>query len=207
MPKILQIHSAMFWLIMPHSRLELKSIQQGIFLRGIDNKTIRWREISICLCLPEHDTLVKSTTKIFSNFVAFSENPNFTMHFLKILLAKNWAPLKNPSMYAVASTEHDALAKSTTKFLFKFCGLLRKPKLYPIYDTKSWWKYKEKSWEPFLIYQLTTTANAEWMSELGWHPAHDFLHTFIMTWYHKWGVEKRLHLCPPLFRAHLWWSK
>ena len=26
----------------------------------------------------EHDALVKSTTKIFSNFVAFSENPNFT---------------------------------------------------------------------------------------------------------------------------------
>ena len=25
----------------------------------------------------EHDTLVKSTTKIFSNFVAFSKNPNF----------------------------------------------------------------------------------------------------------------------------------
>ena len=27
----------------------------------------------------EHDALVKSKTKIFSNFVAFSENPNFTM--------------------------------------------------------------------------------------------------------------------------------
>ena len=26
----------------------------------------------------EQDALVKSTTKIFSNFVAFSENPNFT---------------------------------------------------------------------------------------------------------------------------------
>ena len=26
----------------------------------------------------EHDAFVKSTTKIFSNFVAFSENPNFT---------------------------------------------------------------------------------------------------------------------------------
>ena len=26
----------------------------------------------------EHDALVKSSTKIFSNFVAFSENPNFT---------------------------------------------------------------------------------------------------------------------------------
>ena len=26
----------------------------------------------------EHDALVKSTTKIFSNFVAFSEKPNFT---------------------------------------------------------------------------------------------------------------------------------
>jgi hypothetical protein len=25
----------------------------------------------------EHDALVKSKTKIFSNFVAFSENPNF----------------------------------------------------------------------------------------------------------------------------------
>ena len=25
----------------------------------------------------EHDALVKSMTKIFSNFVAFSENPNF----------------------------------------------------------------------------------------------------------------------------------
>ena len=32
--------------------------------------------------------------------------------------------------YAVARTEHDALVKSTTKIFFKFCGLLRKPKLY-----------------------------------------------------------------------------
>ena len=28
----------------------------------------------------EHGALVKSTTKIFPNFVAFSENPNFTLH-------------------------------------------------------------------------------------------------------------------------------
>ena len=35
----------------------------------------------------EHDALVKSTTKIFSNFVAFSENPNFTFyHHSKVLL-------------------------------------------------------------------------------------------------------------------------
>ena len=27
----------------------------------------------------EHDALVKHATKIFSNFVAFSENPNFTI--------------------------------------------------------------------------------------------------------------------------------
>ena len=27
----------------------------------------------------EHDALVKSTTKILSNFVTFSENPNFTV--------------------------------------------------------------------------------------------------------------------------------
>ena len=32
--------------------------------------------------------------------------------------------------YAVAPTEHDALVKRTTKIFFKFCGLLRKPKLY-----------------------------------------------------------------------------
>ena len=31
----------------------------------------------------EHDALVKSTTKIFSNFVAFSENPNFKKFLLK----------------------------------------------------------------------------------------------------------------------------
>ena len=29
----------------------------------------------------EHEALVKSTTKIFSNFVAFSENPNFNIKF------------------------------------------------------------------------------------------------------------------------------
>ena len=32
----------------------------------------------------EHDALVKSTTKIFSNFVAFSENPNFTKLTIQI---------------------------------------------------------------------------------------------------------------------------
>ena len=32
--------------------------------------------------------------------------------------------------YAVARTEHNALVESTTKIFFKFCGLLRKPKLY-----------------------------------------------------------------------------
>ena len=32
----------------------------------------------------------------------------------------------------VARTEHDALVKSRTKIFFKFCGLLRKPKLYDI---------------------------------------------------------------------------
>ena len=31
----------------------------------------------------------------------------------------------------LTSTEHDALVKSTTKIFFKFCDLLRKPKLYP----------------------------------------------------------------------------
>jgi hypothetical protein len=30
----------------------------------------------------EHDPIVKSTTKIFSNFVAFSENPNFKHFYL-----------------------------------------------------------------------------------------------------------------------------
>ena len=30
-----------------------------------------------CTLNTEHDALVKSSTKIFSNFVAFSENPNF----------------------------------------------------------------------------------------------------------------------------------
>ena len=32
--------------------------------------------------------------------------------------------------YAAGRTEHDAHVKSTTKIFFKFCGLLRKPKLY-----------------------------------------------------------------------------
>ena len=32
--------------------------------------------------------------------------------------------------YAVARTEHNTLVKSTSKIFFKFCGLLRKPKLY-----------------------------------------------------------------------------
>ena len=35
----------------------------------------------------EHDAIVKSTTKIFSNFVAFSENPKFTWNRVK--LSKN----------------------------------------------------------------------------------------------------------------------
>ena len=47
----------------------------------------------------EHDALVKSTTKIFSNFVAFSENPNFNcvmtssavyyVNYAKYLLSKD----------------------------------------------------------------------------------------------------------------------
>ena len=32
----------------------------------------------------EHDALVKSMTKIFSNFVAFSENLNFTVNFFTV---------------------------------------------------------------------------------------------------------------------------
>ena len=31
----------------------------------------------------EHDTLVKRTTKIFSNFVTFSENPNFNILYFR----------------------------------------------------------------------------------------------------------------------------
>ena len=34
----------------------------------------------------EHDALVKSTTKILSNFVAFSENPNFTRNFQDLMI-------------------------------------------------------------------------------------------------------------------------
>ena len=36
------------------------------------------------LARTEHEALVKSTTKIFSNFVAFSENPNFNQVFVEI---------------------------------------------------------------------------------------------------------------------------
>ena len=36
----------------------------------------------------EHDALVKNTTKIFSNFVAFSENPNFKDFLNKAILVK-----------------------------------------------------------------------------------------------------------------------
>ena len=32
----------------------------------------------------EHDALVKSTMKIFSNFVAFSENPNFNKNTVNL---------------------------------------------------------------------------------------------------------------------------
>ena len=35
--------------------------------------------------------------------------------------------------YAVGRTEHDTLVKSTTNIFFKFCGLLRKPKLYLLF--------------------------------------------------------------------------
>ena len=35
------------------------------------------------VALTEHDALVKSMKKIFSNFVAFSENPNFTLRIQK----------------------------------------------------------------------------------------------------------------------------
>ena len=37
----------------------------------------------------EHDALVKSTTKIFSNFVAFSENPNFKKRSLLLTYSSN----------------------------------------------------------------------------------------------------------------------
>ena len=36
-----------------------------------------WRVLKYAVARTEHDALVKSMTKIFSNFVAFSENPNF----------------------------------------------------------------------------------------------------------------------------------
>ena len=38
---------------------------------------LRWLFDKYAVARTEHDAFVKSTMKIFSNFVAFSENPNF----------------------------------------------------------------------------------------------------------------------------------
>ena len=48
--------------------------------------TIFWKSLcrlfdKYAVARTEHDALVKSRTKIFSNFVAFSENPNFSYNF------------------------------------------------------------------------------------------------------------------------------
>ena len=45
----------------------------SIFLK----KNLRQLFDKYAVARTEHDAIVKSTTKIFSNFVAFSENPNF----------------------------------------------------------------------------------------------------------------------------------
>ena len=42
-------------------------------------KNLRQRFDNYAVARTEHDALVKSTTKIFSNFVAFSENSNFNV--------------------------------------------------------------------------------------------------------------------------------
>jgi hypothetical protein len=51
----------------------------------------------------------------------------FVYYDLSIFVFKNLPRLFDN--YAVARTEQDALVKSTTKIFFRFCGLLRKPKL------------------------------------------------------------------------------
>ena len=52
----------------------------------------------------------------------------FILYDLSTFVLKNLRQLFDK--YAVARTKHDALVKSTTMIFFKFCGLLRKPKLY-----------------------------------------------------------------------------
>ena len=42
-------------------------------------KNLHWLFDNYAIARTEHDAFVKSATKIFSNFVAFSENPNFNL--------------------------------------------------------------------------------------------------------------------------------
>ena len=58
----------------------------------------------------EHDALVKSTTKIFSNFVAFSENPNFTTvsiegHFKEYMI---YSYIKKCALYRALSLKRQS---------------------------------------------------------------------------------------------------
>ena len=48
----------------------------------------------------------------------------------------------------------------------------------------------KKSWEPFRIYQLTSTANPAYFHKLAvLVSSQDFPHTFSMALYHKWDVK------------------
>ena len=75
-----------------------------------------------------------------------------------------------------------------------------KPFLTPYLWYKAMLKVWRKAWEPFGIYQLTSTANPAnftqlwpWLAPLvTWKiqkGSQDFVYTFTMTLYHQWGVK------------------
>ena len=66
--------------------------------------------------------------------------------------------LRRFDKYAVARTEHEALVKGMMKIFFKFCGLLKKPKLY------------QNSYAPKFLpffFLLPTTEVLDW-SKVSW---------------------------------------
>ena len=51
-------------------------------VKVIKKSSLTFWQVHCTVARTEHDALVKSTTKNFSNFVAFSENPNFNIYFV-----------------------------------------------------------------------------------------------------------------------------
>ena len=94
-------------------------------------KNLRWLFDKYAVAHTEHDDLVKSTTKIFSNFVAFSENPNFMKtrslcrhclqkylwnHFL-LSTRRNWTKMFGYSKKVTKNCKNLILCFDVTNFM------------------------------------------------------------------------------------------